>query len=525
MTLLEKSCDIVWEISKPGRPSKRLKDQEENMLYYEASFQFRLKDETAGDALKETLAGRLSRINEMNNARIREGRMAIIYAMEKGKVYAVMSFDMDDDDEMSVTDENGTFVTANDKSARNLAGMIEKYHNDTLFFLFEKDNNNDFGREVVSRLENGPDLIELKEGRGNEAEARSYMERLIRKSRFALLYDEDAFRYLKKKKSYHASEVEEAFVEWSKNCLKEKAYTSYSHLKIARKKRKRREKKDAYQELQNMAGLPRVKEVADGILAFYRIQKIRDQYRMENKCISRHMVFTGNPGSAKTTVARLLSQILLEEGIINTGAFVECGRADLVGKYVGWTAKEVKAKFKKAAGGILFIDEAYALVDESRSFGDEAINTIVREMENHRDDVTVIFAGYPGPMKEFLLRNDGLRSRIAFHLDFPDYGEEELMKILSLMLKEKGYQADRDAMEKCREIFHKAVRIENFGNGRYVRNLLEQAILRQAKRLSGKGGREHPSKESVMKLTSEDFDEGLLTDRDEAGKIRIGFRL
>ena len=125
------------------------------------------------------------------------------------------------------------------------------------------------------------------------------------------------------------------------------------------------------------------------------------------------MIFTGNPGSAKTTVARLLSQILKKEGILDSGRFVEVGRADLIARYVGWTAKTVCEKFREAAGGVLFIDEAYSLVDDSNTFGDEAINTIVQEMENHRDDVIVIFAGYPEKMKVFLEKNEGLRSRIS----------------------------------------------------------------------------------------------------------------
>ena len=129
-----------------------------------------------------------------------------------------------------------------------------------------------------------------------------------------------------------------------------------------------------------------------------------------------HMVFTGNPGTAKTTVARLFARILKENGVLSKGDLIECGRSDLVGKYVGWTAVQVKNMFKKAKGSVLFIDEAYSLCDDrSGSYGDEAINTIVQEMENNRDDMVVIFAGYPKEMNDFLDRNPGLRSRIAFH--------------------------------------------------------------------------------------------------------------
>ncbi|WP_051226566.1 AAA family ATPase [Butyrivibrio sp. MC2013] len=197
-----------------------------------------------------------------------------------------------------------------------------------------------------------------------------------------------------------------------------------------------------------MIGLSEIKAVTDQIVAAYKLQKIRDGYGFKDEAVSRHMVFTGNPGSAKTTVARLIADILTEEGILKTGALVECGRADLVGQYVGWTAREVRDKFKEASGGILFIDEAYSLVEDHKTFGMEAINTIAQEMENHRGDVIVIFAGYPEKMAEFLDQNEGLRSRIAFHLSFPDYNEEELMSILQLMAKNRGIKIDNKAKER-----------------------------------------------------------------------------
>ena len=151
---------------------------------------------------------------------------------------------------------------------------------------------------------------------------------------------------------------------------------------------------------------------------------------------TRHMVFTGNPGTAKTTVARLFARIMKENNLLETGEFIEVGRADLVGKFVGWTASLIKKRFSEAKGGVLFIDEAYSLVDDrSGSFGDEAINTIVQEMENNRENVIVIFAGYPDRMKEFIDRNPGLSSRIAFHVSFPDYSTPELCDIANLAAK------------------------------------------------------------------------------------------
>jgi SpoVK/Ycf46/Vps4 family AAA+-type ATPase len=209
-----------------------------------------------------------------------------------------------------------------------------------------------------------------------------------------------------------------------------------------------------------------------------------------------------------------------EEKISTTGAFVECGRSDLVGKYVGWTAKIVKEKFKEASGGILFIDEAYSLLDDSNSFGAEAINTIVQEMENHRDDVLVIFAGYPDMMNDFIDSNAGLRSRIAFHVDFPDYDVDELNEILCVMAKDRGYRLNQGIRKKCRGIFADVVKEKNFGNGRYVRNLLDAAILHQAERLMRTG--QNITRQKAYCLTMEDFHKVSITTRKP--KLHMGFQ-
>lgn len=185
---------------------------------------------------------------------------------------------------------------------------------------------------------------------------------------------------------------------------------------------------------------------------------------------------------------------------------MECGRSDLVARYVGWTAKQVQKQFRLARGGILFIDEAYSLVDDTNNFGDEAINTIVQEMENHRDDVIVIFAGYPEKMEAFLNKNEGLRSRTAFHLDFPDYNADELLDILQLMVRKQGLIIDKDIDAKCRDIFTRACREEEFGNGRYVRNLLEQAMMRQSERIIRECVGCEVTRDNILRLKAEDFD-------------------
>ena len=233
-----------------------------------------------------------------------------------------------------------------------------------------------------------------------------------------------------------------------------------------------------------------------------------------------HMIFTGNPGTAKTTVARLFARIMRENGLLSRGQLVEVGRGDLVGKYVGWTSPVVKEKFKAASGGVLFIDEAYSLVDyRDGSFGDEAINTIVQEMENHRADVVVIFAGYPDKMEGFLQKNPGLRSRIAVHVPFSDYDSTELCQIADLISKKNGMQIDKAAFDKLEQAFDVARGDTDFGNGRYVRNVFEQARMNQASRLLEKDF-ESITSDEITTITADDI---VIPTIKKTEKRRIGF--
>ncbi|MBR1597934.1 MAG: AAA family ATPase [Lachnospiraceae bacterium] len=255
---------------------------------------------------------------------------------------------------------------------------------------------------------------------------------------------------------------------------------------------------DAAKELDNMIGLKSVKDIIHKAVANARLNKICMDKGIRREKTSMHMIFTGNPGTAKTTVARLFAEIMKDEKILDLGKFVEVGRADLIGSHVGETAPMVKEKFKEAQGGVLFIDEAYSLVEcQKNSFGDEAISTIVQEMENQRDKVVVIFAGYPEPMKEFLDRNPGMKSRIAFQVNFDDYSKEELCDITKLMLSKKNYTLEKKAMKKIENILDKVIGREDFGNGRFVRKMIEKAELNLAERL--------------MSLPEEEISEKLVT--------------
>lgn len=278
---------------------------------------------------------------------------------------------------------------------------------------------------------------------------------------------------------------------------------------------------DAKKELQAMIGLSKTKSVIEKAIASFKLRKLCMDRGIAKDKASLHMVFTGNPGTAKTTVARLFAEILQNEKVLSTGTFIEAGRADLVGDHVGATALLIKQKFKEAQGGVLFIDEAYSLCDSyENGFGDEAINTIVQEMENHRDNVIVIFAGYPDKMKHFLDRNPGLLSRIAFQVEFEDYSTEELCEITKLMLKRKQMKITDQAMKKLRQIYESVKESNDFGNGRFVRKTIEEAEMNLAERLL-KVGESEITEELLTMIEEEDIPDVETKSKHEAK--RIGF--
>lgn len=246
------------------------------------------------------------------------------------------------------------------------------------------------------------------------------------------------------------------------------------------------DKRNYMDELQALVGISNAKDQVKRILAFAKMRKAMEENGKHLEPITLNMEFVGNPGTAKTTVARIVAGLLKEIGIIKTGKFIEAGRADLVAQYVGQTAPMVQNVFKKAKGGVLFIDEAYSLLEERRGeFGDEAINMIVQEMENNRKDTIVIFAGYPDEMDEFFLRNPGLRSRVPFRVNFEDYNVEEMLDICKLEAFKKGFLTDDMADKKIMEICGKSIKNKNNGNGRFCRNLIETGVLNFAFRNYG----------------------------------------
>jgi len=238
-----------------------------------------------------------------------------------------------------------------------------------------------------------------------------------------------------------------------------------------------------YEELMAMVGCNDAKNQLKNMIADSRMERITAGRGRKSKHSYYHAVFKGNPGCAKTTCARLYAKALASEGIVKKDTFAEFTRVDLVGRYQGETALKVKNKLDRYAGGVIFIDEAYSLCDDSpvshNNYGEEAINEIVVFLENHPDTV-VIFAGYSDKMEEFLAMNPGLLSRVPYQVAFKDYSVEELIGISKVLAEEKGYSIADSAIPKLADIFDTERKKANFGNGRFARNMVEAAIRKKA---------------------------------------------
>lgn len=251
-----------------------------------------------------------------------------------------------------------------------------------------------------------------------------------------------------------------------------------------------------------LIGLTRIRETA----ALLLVDRVRKQMGLSAGAPSLHMCFTGNPGTGKTTVALRMAEILHRLGYVREGHLVSVTRDDLVGQYIGHTAPKTKEVIKKAMGGVLFIDEAYYLYkpENERDYGAESIEILLQTMENNREDLVVILAGYKDRMDKFFHSNPGMRSRIAHHIDFPDYGPDELVAIAKLMLASQNYCFSAAGEEAFGKYIRLRMKSEHFANARSVRNALDRARLRQANRLFS-GTKKSLSKTDLITLEAEDI--------------------
>ena len=271
--------------------------------------------------------------------------------------------------------------------------------------------------------------------------------------------------------------------------------------------------KDPMEELDALVGLTTIKHDVKELMAFVKIQKMRRDAGLKSVPVSLHLVFTGNPGTGKTTVARIIGRLYKQIGVLSKGQLIEVDRSGLVAGYVGQTALKTQDQ-------IHFIDEAYALAQKDDAFGQEAIDTVLKAMEDHRDDLVVIVAGYTKPMEKFIDSNPGLKSRFNKYIEFPDYTIDELEQIFYLNCEKYDYVVEEDAKKQIRAriVSRKMQRQENFANAREVRNMFEDIITNQARRVAEM---ENPTHEDMMKITLMDLSEdiGDKTDSKEIEKM------
>lgn len=459
-------------------------------------------------AIRELLLGSLVSVKRLQSRRL-------CFIPSKQELMIRRDSDLTTAGAMYQVQNGGTIVVQSIDSAINggafgideikqLSSLIRRHRQDVLtIFEFEKSDSR-LLKKWMKSLSNVP-FVCLEEETVLRKTAVSHLKGLAKAD--GITNCESLPAYLpSNKKGFLHSDLSQIYDTWHGDHLRTVVYKQYNDLPLLQHRDDALLQGDAFNQLESMIGLAEVKRIIRQLIDFHNTRKLLDQRSKTSTQSTMHMVFSGSPGTAKTTVARLLAKIMRDNELLSVGELIEVGRADIVDRYVGGTAPKVRDLFKRAKGSVLFIDEAYSLMDGNRGlYGDEAISAIVQEMENSREDTAVIFAGYAEKMDGFLELNPGLRSRIAFHVPFPNYSCQELAAILTLIAKQDGIGIETSAQSKIHCIIANAMENEGFGNGRFIRNLFEQARMNQASRLMACGYEEGISDALLLTLNSEDF--------------------
>ena len=424
-------------------------------------------------------------------------------------------------------DEDGNTKTANSDMNRiqDMLPLIREFRHDVLSIIEIGRKDESLYRMICRELA-GVVMVKLDESVVFRQEAEDYLKRSAAKANIS-----DVQSLLQElpetDEGFVLTDLQNIYDRWFDGYLHHTIYPSYRDFRMLGETTVAEEPKGAaYQELISLIGLKEAKATIKQMLDYHRAHNIFSAHgRSIGKKPSMHMVFMGNPGTAKTTVARLVARIMKDNGVIPVGNLIEVGRQDVVDRYVGGTAPKVKSLFSRAKGSVLFIDEAYSLVDGKRGmYGDEAISAIVQEMENHREDTVVIFAGYPSEMEKLRDTNPGLRSRIAFRVNFEDYSKEELVEMVEKFAKDDNMKLSEEAREKLATVIEIRVReclnALASGNGRLARNLYEKIRMRQATRIVNTAP-DMITDEMLGELTAEDLD---IEPEKKTGSEGIGFR-
>ena len=419
-----------------------------------------------------------------------------------------------DDDNFPDGEKNHGYL-----DVKKVCEIVKKKGSKTLT-VFAMETISDKNRNKLENYMLGVPMLVFTDNTYKKEKAKNVLLSMAQDENFTI--SQDLLEKVEKtERSYTYGELTEVYNVWRAEYMGTDVFPEYKKFVThVEEEEKQVSKSDAYKKLQEMIGLTQAKKVIDGAINYFKLQQEYKLRGIEFNRPAMHMCFTGRPGTAKTTVARLVAEILKDNDILSEGKLVEVDRSQLVGRFVGHTAPQVKEMFDKAKGSVLFIDEAYSLVEDRKgSYGSEAINEIVQEMENRREDTIVILAGYPDEMKELLEWNPGMKSRIAFHVSFDDYTENELLDITKLLAKERGMKIDKKAEEKLLCIYAHARKDKAFGNGRFARNLLEKAKFNQANRFMQKDLR-FVSDEEICTLVADDFDYEV---KKEETRPRLGF--